>query len=53
MSEKRCKLCNKPYEHHYALFGRGCLENLFELLNFSKPLRIVWNKELYLCTRIA
>ena len=53
MSEKRCKLCNKPYEHHYSLFGRGCLENIYELLNFSKPPRIVWNKELYLCTKIA
>lgn len=29
MSEVRCKLCNKQYDHHYALFGRGCLENLF------------------------
>lgn len=53
MSEKRCKLCNKPYEHHYSLFGRGCLENIYELLNFSKPSRIIWNKEMYLCTRIA
>jgi len=53
MSEKRCKLCNKPYEHHFVLFGRGCLENIYELLNFSKPFRIVWNKELYLCTKIA
>lgn len=53
MSEKRCKLCNKPYEHHYALFGRGCLENIYELLNYSKPPRIALNKELYLCTKIA
>lgn len=53
MSEKRCKLCNKPYEHHYSLFRRGCLENIYELLNFSKPPRIVWNKEWYLCTKIA
>lgn len=53
MTEKRCKLCNKPYEHHYSLFGIGCLENIYELLNFSKPSRIVWNKEWYLCTKIA
>lgn len=53
MDEKRCKLCNKPYEYHYSLFGRGCLENIYKLLNFSNPPRIVWNKELYLCTRIA
>ena len=53
MSEERCKLCNKPYEHHYSLFGRGCLENIYELLNFSKPPKIVLNKEWYLCTKIA
>ena len=53
MTEKRCKLCNKPYEHHYSLFGRGCLENIYGLLNFSKPSRIIWNKEWFLCTKIA
>ena len=53
MNEQRCKLCNKPYDYHYKLFGRGCLENLYELLNFSKPPKIIWNKELYLCTKIA
>ena len=53
MSEKRCILCNKPYNYKYLMFGRGCLENLYELLGFSKPPRIIWNKELYLCTRIA
>lgn len=53
MSEERCKLCNKPYDYHYELFGRGCLENLYELLNFSKPNRLVKNKEMYLCNRIA
>lgn len=35
------------------MFGRGCLDNLYGLLEFSKPPRIVWNKELYLCTIIA
>ena len=53
MNEKRCKLCNRPYEHHYALFGRGCLENIYEILGISKSPRFIWNKELYLCTRIA
>lgn len=53
MEEKRCILCNKPYNHKYAMFGRGCLENLYELLEISKPSKFVWNKELYLCTRIA
>ena len=53
MSEIRCKLCNKPYNHHYKLFGRGCLENLYDLLEISKPSRFVVNKEMYLCNRIA
>ena len=52
-NEKRCVLCNKPYDYKYAMFGRGCLDNLYGLLEFSKPPRIVWNKELYLCTKIA
>ena len=53
MSEERCLLCNKPYDYHYDLFGRGCLENLYELLKISKPPRIIKNKEMYLCNRIA
>lgn len=53
MNEKRCILCNKPYDYKYAKFGRGCLDNIYGLLEFSKPPRIVWNKELYLCTKIA
>ena len=53
MNEKRCILCNRPYNYKYVMFGRGCLENLYDLLGFSKPPRIIWNKELYLCTRIA
>lgn len=52
MNEKRCIICNKPYDYHYDMFGRGCLDNLYELLKLSKPLKI-WNKENYLCTRIA
>ena len=53
MDEKRCILCNKPYDYKYVMFGRGCLDNLYGLLEFSKPSKFVWNKELYLCTRIA
>lgn len=53
MNEKRCILCNKPYNYKYNLFGRGCLDNVYGLLEFAKPSRLVWNKELYLCTRIA
>jgi hypothetical protein len=51
ISEKRCILCNKPYNYHYSMFGRSCLDNLYKLLEFSKPR--VLNKEKYLCTRIA
>ncbi len=35
------------------MFGRGCLENLYELLKISKPPKIIKNKEMYLCNRIA
>ena len=52
MEEKRCIICNKPYNYHYRMFGRGCLDNLYELLGFSKPFKIL-NKENYLCTMIA
>ena len=54
MSEERCVLCNKPYEYeHYHLFGRGCLKNLYELLNISNPPRGTKDKEMYLCNRVA
>lgn len=51
MEEKRCVLCNKPYNYKYVMFGRGCLDNLYGLLEFSKPPRFIWNKESYLCTK--
>lgn len=53
MKEKRCLLCNRPYNYKYEMFGRGCLDNLYELLGLAKSPRIIWDKELYLCTRIA
>ena len=53
IKEKRCVLCNKPYDYKYIMFGRGCLDNLYEFLDFSKPPRFIWNKESYLCTQIA
>lgn len=52
MEEKRCIICNKPYSYHYNMFGRGCLDNMYSLLGFSKPIGI-FNKENYLCTKIA
>ncbi len=53
MEEKRCLLCNKPYDYKYKMFGRGCLDNIYGVLNFHKPPQFVWNKESYLCTKIA
>lgn len=53
INEKRCVLCNKPYNYKYKMFGRGCLDNLYGLLEFSKPPKFIWNKETYLCTQIA
>lgn len=31
--EKRCVLCNKPYNYKYAMIGRGCLDNLYGIKN--------------------
>lgn len=53
MNEKRCILCNRPYNYKYNMFGRGCLNDLYELLNFAKMPKIILNKESYLCRRIA
>ncbi len=53
MEEKRCLLCNKPYDYKYKMFGRGCLDNIYGELGIRKPPRFVWNKELYLCTKVA
>ena len=53
MEEKRCLLCNKPYDYKYKMFGRGCLDNIYEELEIHKPSRFVWNKELYLCSKVA
>ncbi len=41
MNEKRCILCNKPYDYKYVMFGRGCLDNLYNLLGFSKTPRFI------------
>ena len=53
MEEKRCLLCNKPYDYKYKMFGRGCLDNIYGELGIRKPPKFVWNKELYLCTKVA
>ena len=53
MKEKRCLLCNKPYDYKYEMLGRGCLDNVYGALGFRKPPRFIRNKELYLCTKIA
>ena len=50
--EKRCLICNKTYNYHYDLFGRGCLTNLYKQLNISNS-RLISNKEKHLCNVIA
>ena len=50
--EKRCIICNKPYNYKYDLFGRNCLMNLYSQLNISNP-RFISNKEKHLCNVIA
>ncbi len=50
--EKRCIICNKPYNYHYDLFGRNCLMNLYTQLNISNS-RLIANKEKHLCNVIA
>ena len=50
--EKRCIICNKPYDYQYDLFGRNCLMNLYTQLNVSNP-RFISNKEKHLCNVIA
>lgn len=50
--EKRCIICNRPYNYHYDLFGRRCLANLYTQLNISNS-RLISNKEKHLCNVIA
>ncbi len=44
--EKRCIICNKPYNYHYDLFGRSCLTNLYKQLNISNS-RLISNKVIW------
>ena len=54
MNERRCILCDRAYEYDkYQLFGRGCLSNLYNLLDVSNPPRGTKDKEMYLCNKIA
>lgn len=52
-NEKRCLLCNKPYDTKNELFGSECLMNMYELLNIPMPSWSFRNKENYLCTKVA
>ena len=52
-NEKRCIICNKPYDTKNELFGSECLMNMYELLNIPVPSWSFRNKENYLCTKIA
>ena len=50
--EKRCIICNRPYNYKYDLFGRNCLMKLYTQLNISN-FRFFSNKEKHLCNVIA
>ena len=47
MKKSVCKLCNRRYNYKYSMFGRGCLNTEYELLNVQKPEKID-DRELYL-----
>lgn len=51
-AEKKCIICNKSYEYGYDLFGRGCLNNLYDEFGISDP-KYTSNKEKYLIDAIA
>lgn len=53
IEEKRCELCNKPYHYKYKLFGRGCINNIYNQLDIKRPKYYIGNKENYLLTKIA
>lgn len=42
MEEKRCLLCNKPYDYKYKMFGRGCLDNIYGILDFHKQPKMIY-----------
>lgn len=51
-AEKKCIICNKSYEYGYDLFGRVCLNNLYNEFGISDP-KYTSNKEKYLIDAIA
>lgn len=50
--EKKCIICNKPYNYHYDLFGRTCLKNLYTQLNIPNH-KFIFNREKHLCNVIC
>ena len=52
MKEGICKLCNRRYNYKYALFGRGCLNSAYKILDVQMPQKVE-DKELYLCNQVA
>ena len=50
--EKRCIICNKPFDYRYDMFGRGCLSNLYDQLGVSDS-KFISNKEKHLVNAVA
>ena len=53
VNDKRCIVCNKPFEDKNNLFGSECLKNMYDLLGVSIPSGFFRNREKYLCTKVA
>ena len=52
MRNSTCKLCNRKFNYKYTLFGRGCLNSAYNILEIQMPEKVE-DKELYLCNQVA
>lgn len=50
--EKKCMICNKPFDYQNDMFGRGCLNNLYKQLDISVP-KYTLNKEKHLINTVS
>ena len=50
--DRKCILCNRPYDYKYIMFGRTCLENLYKQLKVGK-IGSFFNKENHLLNSIS
>ena len=50
--EKKCMICNKPFDYRNDMFGRGCLNNLYKQLDISVP-KYTLNKEKHLINAVS